>query len=118
MPLSLPKSTILLEAAVKYLEEELMTTLTGYHRFKTRVTANVLNTIKREMELRATQAEKEHGRLTALLGHEGEVEELSRELAQKIRQGAVELNDPNLRTHIRESLRDALLINNPKWLDR
>src|SRR5215467_4635873 len=118
MPLSTPKATILLQAAVKYLEEELMPTLTGYHRFKTRVTANVLNTVRRELELRGAQAAAERKRLGALLGHDGEVEELSRELAQKIRDGAVALDDPELRSHISESLHDALAINNPKWFDR
>ncbi len=118
MPLSLPKTTVILQAAVKYLEEELMPTLTGYHRFKTRVTANALNTVRRELELRAAQAAAEHERLVALLGHDGDVEELSRELAKKIRAGAVALDDPKLRAHIRQSLADALAINNPKWLDR
>jgi len=118
MPSSLPKATILLQAAVKYLEEELMPTLTGYHRFKTRVTANVLNTVRRELELRGAQAAAEHGRLVELLGHDGEVEELSRELAGKIRTGAIALDSPKLREHIRQSLADALAINNPKWLDR
>ena len=118
MPLSTPKATILLQAAVKYLEEELMPTLTGYHRFKTRVTANVLNTVRRELELRGAQASAERKRLSALLGHDGEVEELSRELAQKIRDGAVALDDPKLRSHISQSLHDALANNNPKWFDR
>ena len=118
MPLSTPPATTLLQAAVKYLEEELMPTLTGYHRFKTRVTANVLNTIRRELELRGNQAAAEHERLKALLGHDGEVEEMSRELAKKIRAGTIPLDDPNLRTHIHQSLADALAINNPKWFDR
>src|SRR5215472_18842488 len=118
MPLSTPKATILLEAAVKYLEEELMPTLAGYHRFKTRVTANVLNTVRRELELHDRQAAAEHQRLVALLGHDGELEGLSRELAQKIQEGAIELANPKLREHISQSLRDALSINNPKWLER
>jgi hypothetical protein len=70
------------------------------------------------LELRGAQASAERRRLGALLGHDGEVEELSRELAQKIRDGAVALDDPALRRHISQSLRDALVINNPKWFDR
>ncbi|MGH7950082.1 MAG: DUF6285 domain-containing protein [Candidatus Binataceae bacterium] len=109
---------ILLEAAVKYLEEELMPTLSGYYRFQTRVTVNVLNTVRRELELCDSQAGAELERLTALLGRGGDVESLSRELAEKIRTGGVAIDDPQLRTHIRESLREALAVNNPKWLDR
>lgn len=118
MPLSKPDATILLQAAVKYLEEELIPTLDGYYRFQTRVTANVLNTVRRELELRDRQASAEQQRLAAILGHDGEVEALSRELAERIRTNQIALDDPSLRAHIRQSLSDALTINNPKWLTR
>jgi Domain of unknown function (DUF6285) len=118
MPQSMPSAPVLLVAAVKYLEEELLPTLTGYHRFKTRVAANVLNIVRRELELREAQAAAERGRLRALVGHDGEVEGLSAELSESIRQGAIDLDDPALRAHLRQSLADALAINNPKWLNR
>jgi len=118
MPKSMPESRILLKAAIKYLEEELMPTLRGYHRFQTRVTVNVLSTVRRELELRDAQAESERARLVAIVGHDGDVEALSRELAERIRSGAIPLDDPALRAHVRQSLADALAINNPKWLTR
>jgi Domain of unknown function (DUF6285) len=118
MPQSTPKAAVLLEAAVKYLETELMPTLDGYHRFQTRVTVNVLNTVRRELELRGAQAEAEHTRLVAMLGHDGEVETLSVELAEKIRAGAIAIDDTALRAHVRQSLADALAVNNPKWMTR
>lgn len=118
MPRSMPDAPTLLGAAVKYLEEELMPTLTGYHRFKTRVTINALGIVRREAELRAAQAEAELRRLTTILGHGGELEALSAELAQRIRDGAISVDDPAMRAHVRQSLGDALAINNPKWLDR
>ena len=118
MPESIPKAAVLLEAAVKYLETELMPTLAGYHRFQTRVTVNVLNTLRRELELRGAQAAAERSRLVAMLGHDGDVEALSVELAERIRAGAISIDDPALRAHVRQSLVDALAINNPKWLTR
>jgi Domain of unknown function (DUF6285) len=118
MPQSIPKSAVLLEAAVKYLETELMPTLEGYHRFQTRVTVNVLNTVRRELDLRGAQADAEHSRLVAILGHDGSVEALSIELAKRIRTGGISIDDPALRAHVRQSLADALAINNPKWLTR
>jgi len=118
MPESIPKAAVLLEAAVKYLETELMPTLAGYHRFQTRVTVNVLNTVRRELELRDAQADAERSRLIAMLGHDGDVEALSIELAERIRAGAISIDDPALRAHVRQSLADALAINNPKWLTR
>jgi hypothetical protein len=118
MPQSMPSAPILLTAAVKYLEEDLLPSLTGYHRFKTRVTANVLNIVRRELELREAQSEDERERLRALVGHDGDSETLSRELSELIRDGALDSNDPNLRAHVRKSLADALAINNPKWPGR
>jgi Domain of unknown function (DUF6285) len=118
MPKSMPDTTQLLKAAVKYLENELLPSLDGYHRFKTRVTANALGTVYRELTLRAAREVDEQKRLIGLLGHEGTVEELSGELCEKIRAGAFALDDPRLREHIRKSLSDALEINNPKWLTR
>jgi hypothetical protein len=118
MPRSKPDATILLQAAVKYLESELMPTLAGYHRFQTRVTVNVLNIVRRELELREAQQAAERARLAAILGHDGEVEALSQELAERIHRGAIALDHPAMRAHIRQSLADALAINNPKWIDR
>lgn len=118
MPKSMPEATLLLKAAVKYLENDLLPTLDGYHRFKTRVTANALNTVYRELTLRASQEADERKRLVDLLGHEGSVDELSSELCGKIRSGAFAIDDPRMRDHVRQSLHDALEINNPKWLTR
>lgn len=116
MPDSMPDKPTLLGAAVKYLEEELLPTLAGYHRFQTRVTVNVLKLVRRELELRAAQSEAERARLSAIVGHEGAVAALNDELCELIREGAIDLNDANLRSHLRQSLADALAINNPKWI--
>jgi hypothetical protein len=115
MPQSMPGVPALLTVAVKYLEEELLPTLTGYHRFRTRVTINALNTVRRELDMREAHSAAERVRLRALLGHDGDTETLSAELSGRIREGAIDLNDANLRAHLRQSLTDALAINNPKW---
>ena len=52
----------------------------------------------------------------ALLGHPGDRDALSRELAARIRAGTIALDDPALLGHLRLSLVEALRINNPKWL--
>ncbi len=118
MPASKPDATVLLQAAMKYLEEELLPTLSGYHRFQTRVTINVLNTARRELELRGAQAAAETARLKELLGHDGPLAALNAELCARIRAGAIAADHVALRDHVRRSLADALAINNPKWLAR
>ena len=116
MPSSMPDARTLLGAAIKYLEEELMPELAGYHRFKCRVTVNVLSTLRRELELSENFAENESSRLSTLLGHSENLQKLSDELAAKIRSGQLSSDDPSMREHIRESLREALTINNPRWI--
>jgi len=118
MPASIPDAKHLLKVVIKYLEQELMPTLEGYHRFQTRVSANVLSTVRRELELGQKQAAEERARLRAILGHDGEVEDLSRELADRIRAGTISIEDRAVHEHVRESLAEALRINNPKWLTR
>jgi len=115
MPQSFPKASILLSAAAKYLEEELLPTLTDYHRFQTRVTVNILNLIRRELELHEGQAASERHLLAELVGRDAELATLSMDLATRIRSGAIALENPALRSFIRQSLNDALTINNPRW---
>jgi hypothetical protein len=116
MPASKPDATELLDAAIDYLERELLPSLAGYHRFQTRVTVNVLAQVRRELALAPGHASAERARLEALLGHPGERDALSRELAAELRAGARALDDPALIDHLRRSLVEALRINNPKWL--
>jgi hypothetical protein len=117
MPAIQPDAPALLDAAIDYLERELIPTLAGYHRFQCRVTVNVLAQVRRELALAPGQADAERARLIALLGHPGERDALSRELAARIRAGELALDDPALLDHLRRSLVEALQINNPKWID-
>jgi hypothetical protein len=116
VPASKPEASLLLEAAIAYLQQELLPTLAGYHRFQCRVTVNVLAQVRRELALAPVQAEAERVRLVALLGCDGDRDMLSRKLAQRIREGSIGLDAPRLHEHLRLSLQEALRINNPKWL--
>jgi hypothetical protein len=116
MPKSQPDAAVLLAGLAKYLEDELMPTLDGYHRFKTRVAINVVNLVRRELELGPAQARAEAARLAALLGHDGDLPSFNRELIARIHDGAIGLEDKALRDHLRRSVAEALAINNPKWL--
>jgi hypothetical protein len=116
MPAIKPDARALLDAAIDYLERELLPGLAGYHRFQCRVTVNVLAQVRRELALAPGQADAERARLTALLGHPGERDALSRELAARIRAGDLALDDPALLDHLRQSLVEALRINNPRWI--
>jgi hypothetical protein len=116
MPSGLPKPEILLQAAIAYLREELLPTLSGYHAYQVRVTINVLGILQRSFEKGATLDEAERQRLVELLGADGSRESLNDMLVERISKDEVSLDDPQLRDHILRSLDEALQINNPKWL--
>lgn len=101
MPNSVPPAGTLLQAAARYLEDELLPTLEGYHRFQTRVTLNVLRIVERELRLDGPQDEAVA--TAARLA-----------LADAIRAGQIPV-DAALAAQLRQGLGEALAINNPKW---
>lgn len=115
----LPSTDALLGAATDYLEHELLPTLSGYHRFQTRVSVNVLRVVVRELQQAAAFDDAERARLGALLGTADDGRDsaaLEAELTAAITTGRLGLDDPGLVDHLRQSLADSLAINNPKWI--
>lgn len=115
----LPPTDALLRAATDYLEHELLPTLAGYHRFQTRVSVNVLRIVARELEQAAASDAAERARLAALLGtpHDGrDTAALDADLTTTINTGRIALDAPGLVEHLRQTLADALAIDNPKWI--
>jgi Domain of unknown function (DUF6285) len=101
--LSVPDQAQLLEAALHYLEHELLGELEGEHRFKTRLAINALRIVQREHLLfEPLSAEPEQ----------------ALELAQRLRAGNIPLNDPQLLQALETRLAKALAINNPKWIHK
>ena len=113
---SIPSVPTLLQATVDHLEQQLLPTLDGYQRFQTRIAVNVLRTVLREQSLGGAQTAAEQVRLAQLLGHDADVQTLRRELAEGIDRGRVAQDAPGLVPHLRQTLAEALAINNPKWI--
>jgi len=111
-----PDSGRLLQAAVDYLDADLLPTLDGYHRFHLRVCVNALRIVARELAQGAGLEQGEQQRLERLLGHAGSLADLNAELTERIASGALPLATPGLAEHLQATLRDALAINNPAWI--
>jgi hypothetical protein len=112
-----PTANDLVTAVREFLERDVMTATEGRVQFHTRVAINVLNIVARELELGDAFAANERARAAALLGHDGDVDDLERELAAAIRSGAL-TDGPNheVRAHVRATVREKLLIANPGYL--
>ena len=87
----------------EYLERDVMPATEGRVAFHARVAVNVLGMVERELTLGPAQAEAEHGRLVALLGHDGTIRELTEELATGIRAGT-HRPSPGRRHGVREGV--------------
>jgi hypothetical protein len=120
MPPSRPTAAELVDAVREFLERDVLPGLAAESRFQCRVAINVLATVRRELELRPLFQSRERDRLAALLGETDallSLDALNRRLVQRIREGAGDVDSAALGDHLRRTIREALEINNPKWLD-
>jgi len=116
MPSSRPPAPDIFAAISTWLSDSLLDQLEGVTRFECRVAIRLLQTLERELTLGPEIDGAEQSRLSALLGTDGTTEDLTAQLADGIRRGEIDATAPGLLDHLRRSSRDALRINNPKWL--
>jgi len=114
-----PTAPELLEAVREYLERDVMAAdeLSGRVRFHARVAVNVLGIVERELRLGPGLDAAERERLAALLGHDGEVDDLLAELASRIRDGSLDDRHDEVIASVRDSVRAKLEVANPKHLE-
>jgi uncharacterized protein DUF6285 len=113
-----PTAAELLSAITEFLREEATPALDRAEPrlgFQMRVAVNSLAILEREARLGPAADLREHERLVALLGRDGTLEELNRELARQIRTGQRDERDAALMTHLDATIADKIAIANPKW---
>ena len=110
-----PSMLELVRAVRDFIETRAMPELKGQTAFHARVAANALSIVARELEHGGVSRDEEHARLVALLGRDGTVEELNRELCKRIREGAIGLETPGLTQHLEKTTRDKVEIDQPNY---
>jgi len=110
-----PSMRELVEAVRDFLEQKAMPELKGHTAFHARVAANALSIVARELEQGPNSAKGEVERLRKLLGHDGTLEDLNRELCRRIRAGDVTLVTPGLADHLTITTRDKVAIDQPNY---
>lgn len=110
-----PSMRELVEAVRDFLEQKAMPELKGHTAFHARVAANALSIVARELEQGPQSAKDELERLSKLLGHDGTLEELNRELCKSIRNGAFTLDTPGLAEHLTITTREKVAIDQPGY---
>ena len=113
-----PTAAELLAAVADFLREEAMPALDRSESrlgFQMRVAANALSILEREARLGPAADAREHARLVKLLGRDGSLADLNRDLARQLRDGRRDERDPALMAHLEATVADKIAIANPKW---
>jgi hypothetical protein len=111
-----PRAAELVAAVREFLERDVMGATDGRVQFHTRVAVNALGMVERELTLGADFAAAERARANEVLGHDGDPVELERELAAGIRDGRIDHRSEAVRAHVRATVREKLLVANPRYL--
>jgi hypothetical protein len=111
-PHDLPDAPTLLEAVREFLSEELEPQLDGRLRWHTKVAANVLAIVERELRLGPEQAARHQERLRRL-GFDSDAE-----LAAAIRAGTLDERLDEVAGELREMVADKLAVARPQHVNR
>ncbi|MEX2159785.1 MAG: DUF6285 domain-containing protein [Dehalococcoidia bacterium] len=118
-----PTQDELLVAVERFLDEQIVPHVEGARGFHARVAANVIRTVRRELEREEAALDREWEGLDALLGVAQRpgtrpalreaLAQRNEELCRRIRETAT---DRGVIDHVRATVRDKLLVTNPGWL--
>jgi hypothetical protein len=110
-----PSMRELVEAVRDFIEQRAIAELKGHTAFHARVAANALSIVVRELANGGPSGEAERERLKRLLGRDGSLLDLNRELCQRIRAGEIGLETNGLAEHLTITTRDKVAIDQPNY---
>lgn len=109
-----PHPDELISAVASFLRQGLAAP-TPHALFTARVAANALDICARELRLAPKTDAEEHARLAALLGQDGDLPDLNRQLCAKIAAGELSLAAPDLVEHLWATTLAKLEVDQPTY---
>lgn len=110
-----PSALELVSAVREFIEKHAMPELQGRTAFHARVAANALAIVARELEQGAEAAGEERKRLNLLLGRDGGLDTLNRELCRRIRTGEIAPEDASLAAHLVQTTLAKVAVDQPNY---
>ncbi len=110
----LPMSAELLHSVSEFLREKVLHEVTSENAFLSRVAANSLDIVQREVLYGSLLSDEEQQRLQNLLLREAGLDTLQWELVEKLRNN-LPLDTPGLAEHLRQTVAGQLSIDQPKY---
>lgn len=110
-----PTAVEIVDIVAEFIRVHAIPQLKGHAAFHALVAANALDIVKRELQIAPKAESEELVRLKTLLGHDGTLDALNRELCQKIEDGELTLETPGLVDHLWAITMTKLAIDQPKY---
>jgi hypothetical protein len=110
-----PTAAELIEIVAEFLREQVMPELAGRTAFHTRVAATVLDIVRREFLQSPAALEAEGERLRDLLGRDGDAATLNRDLCERLADGEIDLQAPQLLRHLWATTLATVAIDQPSY---
>jgi Domain of unknown function (DUF6285) len=110
-----PDPLDLLSAVALFLREQAMSQLQGHAAYQARVAANMVDIVRRQLDLAPSAEARELQSLRALLQRDGGLAELNALLCERIAKGRAGLHTPGLAEHLWQTTLDKLAVDQPGY---
>jgi hypothetical protein len=110
-----PRAEELVEAVARWIDS-IRPNLPPRDAFLARVAANALGVVRRELIQGPPAQAAAVERLSALLGHEGDLATLNAELCDRLRTGQMDATTPGLLAALKANITDQIAIDQPNYV--
>jgi hypothetical protein len=110
-----PHPSEIIAAVARFLKAEVIPELAGRTAFNTRVAANALEMMTRQLDTQPAAEAAELEALKAILGADGDLATLNAELARRLAAGELDLATPGVADHLWTTTLAKLYVDQPTY---
>jgi hypothetical protein len=110
-----PHPSEIIAAVARFLKAEVIPELTGRTAFNTRVAANALEMMTRQLETQPAAEAAELESLNAILGADGDLATLNAEFSRRLASGELALATPGVADHLWTTTLAKLYVDQPTY---